>query len=746
MTHAFLSELNSEQHAAVTAPDGPVLVLAGAGSGKTRAIVSRVAWLIETRGVAPGEILALTFTNKAADEMRSRVNTLLSEKAPHLAVHTFHALGLRLLRRFGGDVGLPSGFTLYAEGDRKSLLRAVCREMNLSERDYPIPRISRAVSILKHQAFSQPPRFVNERERENVLEIARRYQQALDSRQAVDFDGLLLRAIELLECSEAARRFADKRFRHVLVDEYQDTNGTQYRLLRLLAPHGNLFVVGDEDQSIYKFRGADIRNILDFEEDFPSARVFKLEKNYRSSAAILDAANALISENSERKGKRLEALKKKGTRPELYPAEDEQDEAGFVASAVERERQSDAGIRTAVLVRTHAQTRLFEEAFVARGIPHRVVGGLRFYERREIKDALAYLKLVKNPHDDASFLRAVNVPPRGVGPSTIEALQAEGQGSPRPARNSSPSAPSQPRAKAEGRAMGVGPHGAERRPSSLWEAVESVVEKQKLTARSERGLAAFRKLIRQLTSLSVNLTPSQLLSEMIERSGMERWHRRNPGADAEERLDNLKELMNAAVDYEAREPKRTLGGFLDGVTLLTDTDAAGGDAPCQLMTLHAAKGLEFDTVFIGGLEEGLFPHVRSVGDRSGLEEERRLCYVGMTRARSRLYLTYATTRRGSFQREDRFPSRFLAESGLVAAPSRQPPPQAFLAPVPSPRDAPGAGSGSIRKGAFVRHAKFGVGRVVQTDGGGKLTVDFDDVGRKRLVAKYAKLEVLTRIR
>ena len=714
MNQAFSLDLNSEQHAAVTAPVGPQLVLAGAGSGKTRALVYRMAWLIGAHSVAPDEILALTFTNKAADEMKDRVNTLLAKKAPRLAVHTFHALGLKLLRQFGEDVGLGKGFTVYAEGERKSLLRSICREMNILEQHYPLARILRALSIYKHQAFSQPPHFANAKERENLLDIARQYQLALDSRQAVDFDDLLLRAIELLECSVAAQRFADKHFKHVLVDEYQDTNGTQYRLLRLLAPHGNLFVVGDEDQSIYKFRGADIRNILDFERDFPSAQVFKLEKNYRSSAAILDAANALIAENSERTGKHLEAFKENGAPPEVYCAVDEHEEARFVASTAAQQRQVTTGLRMAILVRTHAQTRVFEEAFLARGIPLRLVGGLRFYERREIRDALAYLKLINNPHDDASFLRAVNVPPRGIGPSTIKTLLSEAQGTPL------------------------------KNPCTLWDVAPLVQEKKKLASRSERGLTAFLKLVCELTTLmSANLTTSQLLSEMIERSGMERWYRGNSGPESEDRLDNLKELQNATVDYETRETRPTLSGFLDSVTLLADTDLAGDDASCYLMTLHAAKGLEFDTVFIGGLEEGLFPHLRSVGNRSALEEERRLCYVGMTRARSRLYLTYASSRRGSLQREERSPSRFLGESGLLVSPLSPPQGETLPTPNSSPRKATLAGSNSIRKGVFVRHPKFGVGRVVETDRGGKITVDFDTLGRKRLLVKYAGLEVLS---
>src|SRR3990172_2217173 len=384
-----LDELNERQREAVSAGDGPTLVLAGAGSGKTRVIVHRIAYLVQSRSVSPDAILAVTFTNKAADEMRRRVQDLLPRPATDLSIHTFHALCLRLLRRFGQDAGLSPAFTVYGEDERRTLLRRVLREMGLAERDYPLSRVSASISAGKNQAFAERDTGSLD---PNIAMAAERYQREFEAAGGVDFDDLLLRGVELLECSERAQSYAARRFRHVLVDEYQDTNRVQYRLLRLLAPHGNLFVVGDEDQSIYNFRGADLRNILDFERDFPGARVVKLEVNYRSSAAILRAASGGVGRHVARQGKTLVASLPEGERIHLHEADDERHEAVHACGIIERLRRESKDTRVAVLLRTHAQTRAFEEELVRRNVPHQVLGGLRFYERREIKDALAYLR------------------------------------------------------------------------------------------------------------------------------------------------------------------------------------------------------------------------------------------------------------------------------------------------------------------------------------------------------------------
>ena len=702
MPPEFLETLNDQQRDAVTAPDGALLVLAGAGSGKTRVIVARIAYLIAERGVSPDAILAVTFTNKAADEMRRRVDELLGGPARELSLHTFHALCLRLLRRFGDDVGLRSGFTLYAEDDRRSLLRRLIREAGLLEREFPVSRVGGVVSKVKHAAFTEGSAPWDPWSR-RVTAIAERYQQEMDAVGAVDFDDLLLKGVELLECSERARSFAAQRFRHVLVDEYQDTNRVQYRLLRLLAPHGNVFVVGDEDQSIYNFRGADLRNILDFERDFSTARLVKLEVNYRSTGSILRAAGAVIANNKERKGKRLRASLEEGEPPKLFAAEDERDEAAFVALTLTELRKEQPAPRCAVLLRTHAQTRILEEELVNRGIPHQVVGGFRFYERREIRDTLAYLRLMVNRHDDRSLIRVVNVPGRGVGAATTETLQRRASESNR----------------------------------SLWDAVDDLLDDDALSGRPRLGLMAFRELISALGANTTTRIPSRAISLVLQKSGILQGIEREGEAAARDRKENLDQLVSAAVEYESREDAPTLEGFIDSVSLLSDIDSVAGLAPCLLMTLHAAKGLEFDVVFLAGLEEGLFPHIRSTGDAKATEEERRLFYVGITRAKRKLFLSFALTRRFSYQTSTRRASRFLAE-----IPDELLHGERAKAAAPETRDETRSG---LRPGMLVQHAKFGEGRVVEASGRGrdrKVTVVFRRAGRKRLVEAFAKLEVV----
>ena len=700
----FLEDLNEQQREAVTAPDGPLLVLAGAGSGKTRVIVYRMAYLIEARGVSPDTLLAVTFTNKAADEMRSRVRAILSS-GKDAAVHTFHALCLRLLRRFGEDIGLRSGFTLYGNDERKSLLRRICRDEGIAEREFPLSRIASSVSVHKLRTFDGGGGGGGDSRFQHLLKaVAFRYQKELDAQGAVDFDDLLLRAVELMECSERAQSFAERRFQHVLVDEYQDTNRIQYRLLRLLAPHKNIFVVGDDDQSIYNFRGADMRNILDFETDFPNATTTKLEVNYRSSGAILRAASAVIENNRSRKGKRLIASHDEGQPPELYGAEDDRAEAAHVARRLDELRKRNDSEDAAILLRTHAQTRVFEEELLARGIPHRVLGGLRFYDRKEIKDALGYARLVLNRHDDASFLRVANMPIRGVGKASIAIVQ----------------------------------QAAEQAGSSLWDASLQALQAlpgDLLPGRARVGLTQFREVVDKLAAASRDETPSRVLRRMFSETGLVKEFEREGEAAARERKENLDQLVAAATEYEAG-PSPTLAGFLDSVSLLTDIDTVGS-TPCLLMTLHAAKGLEFDTVFLAGLEEGLFPHIRASGDVKGLEEERRLFYVGMTRAKRRLHLSFAMSRRFSYQTSARRPSRFLTEipdADLVATSGTR------TQTVDRSGDA-----GPLRRGAVVHHAKFGEGKVLDASGSGpdrRVTVLFHKAGRKRLVAQYAKLQVV----
>ncbi|MGH9336299.1 MAG: ATP-dependent helicase, partial [Vicinamibacteria bacterium] len=506
-----LTGLNPVQSDAVTHAEGPLLVVAGAGSGKTRVLTHRIAHLIRDRGVSPFAILAITFTNKAADEMRKRVLALLRAPAENLSVHTFHAACLRLLRRFGEDAGLPRKFTVYGEEDRRAVLRRVCRALHLADREYPLSRVSASISASKNRAFSagSPGAPGHDVFARTVLMVAENYQRELETAGAVDFDDLLLRGVELLECSERAQAFAARRFRHVLVDEYQDTNRVQYRLLRLLAPHKDLFVVGDEDQSIYNFRGADLRNILDFERDFPGARVVKLEVNYRSTGRILRAAAGVIRNNRERKGKTLIPSLGEGEPIRLHEAEDERDEAAHAAGLIERLRREEPDARVAVLLRTHAQTRPFEEELVRRNLPHQVVGGLRFYERREIKDALSYLRLLLHRDDDRSFLRVVNLPSRGVGPATLALLEE--------------------RARREG--------------ATLWEATGRLLEEDFLSGRARQGLTSFQSRIESLSSRLYAEKPSSVLRTVLQETGLLAAIDAEGEGAARERRENLDQLV-----------------------------------------------------------------------------------------------------------------------------------------------------------------------------------------------------------
>lgn len=709
----LLAALNPAQRQAVTAPPGPILVLAGAGSGKTRAIAYRIAYLIKERGVPPWTILAVTFTNKAAGEMRSRIFGLVGEAAGNAWIHTFHAFCLRLLRAYGEAVGLPKNFVVYDEEDRRTLLRRVARELGFTERQFPASRLAAALSAEKNRAVDpdRPTGWRWEMERESREKIFAAYQRELAAAGAVDFDDLLTRAVELLSRSEPAREFIARRCQHVLVDEYQDTNRVQYQLLRQLAPHGNLFVVGDEDQSIYTFRGADLRNILEFERDFPSSRLIKLEENYRSTGAILEAASCLIAHNQERKGKRLIPRADRGAPPAVYAAASDREEAAYVASQVEALRQEDRSSRIAVLYRTHAQSRLFEEEFVRRRLPHVLVGGQRFYERREVKDALGYLRLLVNPQDDASFLRVVNVPPRGIGAATVQAIE---------------------------RVAGS-------RGLSLWDAAAALLEEGTLPGRVERGLAALVEARSELAAKAAILPLAALVQETLERSGLLGALGRESSAEAEGRIENLEQLVSAAAEQQETHP--SLESFLDHASLLTDLDAVRAESPCLLMTLHGAKGLEFDAVFLTGMEEGLFPHVRSMANRRAVEEERRLCYVGMTRARRLLVLTYARARYQALEQEGRTPSRFLEEIPPELLDPRNPSLRREVGhrrgPLPSARRENG---GDLYPGTRVRHPLFGEGTVLDSETVGeeqKLTVRFSRVGTKKLLARYARLQVLS---
>jgi DNA helicase-2/ATP-dependent DNA helicase PcrA len=704
-----------------------VLILAGAGSGKTRVITTRVAYLVRERGVPSHQILAVTFTNKAAAEMRERVAKLLPGAELQAWVSTFHSFCVRLLRREAAAAGLPPGFVIYDEDDQLQALRGALRALDLSEKLHPPRRVLSRISAAKNahgRARPGPPERLEEDASFGTAQhgrIAELYQEALAKAGAVDFDDLLLRAVELLERHPEIRERYQQRFRYLLVDEYQDTNAVQYQLVRLLAGQaGNVTVVGDEDQSIYSWRGADIRNILDFETDFPGARVLRLEQNYRSAQAILDVASGLVANNVNRKGKTLIATKAGGEPVRLRRCSDEFEEAIFVVERIAAAR----GQGAAVLYRMNSQSRLFEEALLRQRIPYQVVGGVGFYERKEVKDVVAYLRLLLHPHEPLALRRVVNVPPRGIGDRTLLELEKL----------------------------------AATRSLTLWEALQAAVDEALFPARAAQPLARFRELLTGLRAEAARLGVKALIEHTLASTGYAAALAQEDSLESQDRLENLAELLSAAADYEAREQQPTLAGFLDRVSLLSDLDVAKGegDAPVVLMTLHSAKGLEFESVFLVGLEEGSLPHSRSQDSNDALEEERRLCYVGMTRARERLYLSWAQSRQVFGQRRLNQPSRFLEEiprqrlestGGSDLPPVRRPQPargqrwqnetDADLPPVPD--------GSALRPGARVRHPLFGVGTVLRAEGSGedlKLTVSFPGAGAKRLVARYAGLELV----
>jgi len=751
----LLSTLNPEQREAVLQTDGPVLILAGAGSGKTRVIAHRIAHLVESRLAAPGEVLAVTFTNKAAEEMRQRVQSLIAEDCSSMWISTFHSVCARLLRREGPSIGLSRDFVIYDSSDQLSVVKRAIRELRVDE-DFVPPRL--ALSRISHAKNTMlgADSFKSgwNPKDEQIGRVFAYYADALASSSALDFDDLLLKTVALFEQSAETRARYARKFRFVMVDEYQDTNRPQYLLIRRLTEqHRNLCVVGDPDQSIYKWRGADLRNLLDFERDFPEAKTVRLERNYRSTQIILDAASAVISQNRNRKEKRLWTDRTGGARILYFRGGDELDEADFITRTARRALGEDPEHVVAVLYRTNAQSRVLEDALRREGLAYRIIGSVRFYERKEIKDSLAYLKLIVNPHDDVSFRRVVNVPARGIGKGVLEGLEAV-----------APAAELPPLL-----AAGLDPVVS---PRSLWSRLVRAVDERLLPARAVAALGAFRDLIATLTDVARRDSVSITIGKVLDQSGYLQDLRDERSEDAEARIENLMELVSAAREYESRDAEPSLGGFVDQLSLLSDIDEEQGsrDARIWLMTLHSAKGLEFPVVFIAGLEDGLFPHSRSREDGEELEEERRLCYVGMTRARTRLVLTGAARRRvfGEYQASE--PSRFLDEvpSELIEhAPHSTGQYQGSL-----PRhfdfraDPYGRGRGrprvreehaerfayeeedqsapSVRAGARVRHAQFGVGTVISVeplDDDTKLVVRFS-IGQKTLRAKYAKLQLV----
>jgi DNA helicase II / ATP-dependent DNA helicase PcrA len=742
-TAALLDGLNPQQRAAVVHEGSPLLIVAGAGSGKTRVLTHRIAYLLGERKVHPGAVLAITFTNKAAGEMKERVAALVGGRAKAMWVSTFHSACVRILRREAAHLGMKSTFSIYDQADSQRLMTLVCRDLDLDPKRYPPRSYSNQVSNLKnelvdHETFALRAETHLEK---TLAEAYRLYQRRLLEANAFDFDDLIMTTVHLLQAFPDVAEHYRRRFRHVLVDEYQDTNHAQYVLVQELVaggvaslgvPPAELCVVGDADQSIYAFRGATIRNILAFEQDYPDARTILLEQNYRSTQTILSAANAVISRNAGRKPKNLWSDAGEGAPVVGYVADNEHDEASFVAQEVDRLSDDDGVLpsQVAVFYRTNAQSRVFEEVFIRVGLPYKVVGGVRFYERREVRDALAYLRVLANPADSVSLRRILNVPKRGIGDRSEACLEAL----------------------------------AQRESITFNAALQRCEDAYGLASRSLAAVQGFRTLMDELgTLVEAGSSPATVLEAVLDRTGYAAELSGSSDPQDQTRLENLQELVAVAREFEEANPEGTLVDFMETVSLVADADQIpdqpdgdedGRSVPgvVTLMTLHTAKGLEFPVVFLTGLEDGIFPHLRSLGVPAELEEERRLAYVGITRAEQRLYLSRSTVRSAWGAPQANPPSRFLDEipDALIdwrrlASTVTSTPAVAAMAARPGVRSPGNRVVVHLEPGDRVTHDTFGLGSVVAVEGAGEravASVDFSTGGVKRLLLRYAPVEKL----
>jgi len=734
----LLAHLNKPQQQAVQHTEGPLLILAGAGSGKTRVITHRIVHLIREHGVRHWNILAVTFTNKAAKEMAERVQQLLGSRDTPL-IATFHACCGRILRKDGHQLGYDASFAIYDDKDSERLLKDVIKELNLDDKRYPSAGIGARIDDCKNRGLLPEELPAGDLWNQQFIRIYAAYQERLKRCNALDFGDLILQAVRLFEQYPEVLVRWQQRFQWIMVDEYQDTNPVQYRLIRLLAgEQRNLCVVGDDDQSIYSWRGADIRNILEFEKDFPGVTVIRLEQNYRSTPTILQAAGAVVARNYGRKPKTLWTENPDGEPIRCERLETDRAEARFVSAEMAQLQRSGLPLsEMAAFYRTNAQSRLLEEALAAEGIPYHIVGGVRFYARLEIKDILAYLRLLENPSDEVSLKRIINVPPRGIGAATLERVAAL----------------------------------AHKQGISLYNGFEQVASSGLLGAGPRSKVAAFVELLQQFRRMAATSALPELVRAVLEESGYLARLKESRDEDDTERLENLAQLVSAVEEFSSGNPEAGLADFLEQVALVSDLERGEAGRPSvTLMTLHAAKGLEFKAVFMVGMEERLFPHVRALDDQDGMEEERRLCYVGMTRARERLYLLHARRRMIFGQEQANLASRFLKEipaelleqgqgsrvmgqgksPELPLAPGPRTLPSHNLAAVasmvhevemvPEPNDDYGNG---IYVGLKVRHAKFGVGTIRKIEGKGddqKVIVWFASGGPKKLLVRFAGLE------
>ncbi|MCP3977755.1 MAG: UvrD-helicase domain-containing protein [bacterium] len=737
----FLADLNPQQVEAVTHGGGPLLVLAGAGSGKTRVITHRIARLILDERIAPWRIVAVTFTNKAAAEMRERVERILGSTESGCRIGTFHSMCLRILRRDGERVGLASGFTIYDSDDQLAVVKRILKDEG-ADPDAGTPRsyrakISRAKNALDSPDALEARAFTPDAKL--VARVYRRYEETLARANAVDFDDLLLKTLRLFDEHDDVRHEYAERCEHLLVDEYQDTNRPQYRLVRHLSSvHGNICVVGDEDQSIYRFRGAEIRNILDFESDHPGARTIRLEQNYRSTGNIIEAASKLIANNVYRKGKKLWTDNEEGEKLQLFQAPDDRSEAVWVAQKATELAGGESYEDIVVLYRTNAQSRQFEEIFRRDRIPYQIVGSIQFYERKEIKDLLAYLKIAENPIDDVSFRRVLNTPPRGIGGTTLRVVENVA------------------------RTTGL----------PLVEAGAHALDQDAISTRSAKKLREFLDFLADLGVRAAEVPVASLVEHIVEYTKYEVHLDKQYGELSSERMENVRALISAAAEHAEESDDASLQSFLDRSALVAQADEVGARPGVTLMTIHCAKGLEFPVVFLAGLEERLFPHAMATDTDEDIEEERRLCYVAMTRARQRLFLSLAAMRRFQGALLPNPPSRFLEElpdhlvdrlapvqgffdtryprdrersyghasSGSSAARAVRKPAQKPAIPN-KPQADPGDG---FPVGATVVHPKFGGGTILNREGGGKhlkLTIHFPMHGAKKILPAYTKLRV-----
>lgn len=722
----ILTGLNEPQCEAVCHTEGPLLVLAGAGSGKTRVLTHRIANII-SKGVPPWQILAVTFTNKASQEMRERVERLVGTKmAEAIWVSTFHTACVRILRQEIQHLGYERNFVIFDSQDQLTIIKRILKVLNLSDKNYQPKAILGSISSAKNelQSVDSYERKAADHWSNTVAEVYKRYQKELRSNNGLDFDDLIMLTVRLFkEVPEVLEKYQEK-FKYILIDEYQDTNHAQYTLVNLLAAkYRNLCVVGDDDQSIYSFRSADIRNILEFEQDFPEVKIIKLEQNYRSSKNILHTANEVIRNNRGRRAKSLWTENAEGEKIFLYRADDDREEAWFVVEEINRLVREN-GCRYsdfALLYRTNAQSRSFEEALIQRGMPYRVIGGVRFYERKEIKDTLAYLRFVFNPEDKLSLSRIINVPKRGIGEAGFERFL----------------------------------YFLEENNYSVLEGLSRISEIPSLTTRAIKPLTAFYNLLMGWLLKKETATVKELTEAILNESGYLQELKEDQTIESETRLENLTEFLALTLEFEQNSDEKSLAAFLETVALVADVDNYQADADTLvLMSLHSAKGLEFPIVFLVGLEEGLFPHSRALSENRELEEERRLCYVGITRAKQRLYITHAGMRviYGSYNNS--VPSRFLMElpkesiinlRGVRSGATEKKAPREVAQSIRTEKPPATVSSENITPGCKVKHAKWGIGTVISKEGNGpdaQIKIAFPGLGVKTLILSYANLEVL----